>query len=142
MRFYPFCVFFYIACVNDHHKIFRVELIDQYIVHFAAVFVKHKRIFRLTDFHNAYIVSQQSLQCRFRAFSLKGKFAHVGNVKKTYVISYGVMLENYAFAELNRHFKTCKIDHFSAQRNHCFIVRCAFHLFLREYIYSNNNIVI
>jgi len=119
---HPGEIFVDIGRVDHQHILFRVETVNDEIVHDTAAGVAHGGVLCLAVRQLPYIVNGDILQKIFRAAAFQQEFSHMGNIKDTGGGTHRPVFPAYAGIG-NGHPVSRKIHHFCVRCDMPFIKR-------------------
>ena len=113
-----------IGCVDDEEEIVFAHLIDEQVVHGAAVGVAHHTIIDLSYGRACDIVGEDVLDVALSVGACDAHFSHVRDVEDTAVLAHGVVLVGDV-GVLNRHNETAERRHECAEL-HVAVIKAGF----------------
>ena len=90
--FHPGHVLVDVGGVDDEEEVLLAHLIDEEVVHGAAVGIEHHAVVYLSDGCSADVVREDVLDVAFGIGARDAHFAHVTHVEYTAMLPYGIVL--------------------------------------------------
>ena len=100
-----------IGGVHDQQVVVFGEVVNEEVVHDAALAVREAGVLHLAGIERSHVVGSDVLEKGEGFGTFHRKFTHVGNVENTDFASHVEVFGGDAFI-LDRHVKTCKFYHF------------------------------
>ena len=107
---HPGKVFVDVCGVDDEEELFRAHLVNQQVVHRAAVGVEHHAVEDFANGRAGNVVGKDVLHVGLGIFARHEHFAHVAHVEHAAVLAHGVVLIS-DIGVIERHVEAAKFHH-------------------------------
>ena len=124
MLLHPSYILVDVGCVDDEEEVVLAHLVDEQVVHRAAIGIEHHAIVNLSDRCSGNVVREDVLNIAFGIGTGDAHFAHVTDIEDAAMLTYSIVLVGDVRV-LDGHDETAKGRHECAE-SHMAVIQTGF----------------